>query len=448
MMGIKFTTTDQNTREFLSRLGFSKERIASGTEIADAELRSKGINPSVVRELARSKDGAQDSNLDSKGAKNGLTVIRRLGGLQRFKKLTSARSCWASPTQLRFFLYKQVLNEGQEFPSSAREKMFAYGQQPSCRYDENMQPVMNGGFYPVDQMPALIRGQGAKATIGFQTKSSDGTSRGRGTGVIVSPQGHILTARHVIRTKSSHEDERRTGRIQTDKEKMAEGLYVRANDGRIIKVKPEHVIHVFLGHDLVLLHIPELAGQSYVPVASGDPKSGTPTYMLGYPEQIHSCEEQQRSEKIEREALVCEASCEEKYPEDGSDDNFYDRSDCRIGCDDERGHDPKNLGRSKKLFGSTGSIIPRPTGADVIGGDDFEPMGVYHTTAPVRPGISGGPMFIIRNGKLYVAGIVSGVDLIKGNEFSHRTNSSQGTSVGLFSEFIKRKMGAHPKQTK
>ena len=99
---------------------------------------------------------------------------------------------------------------------------------------------------------------------------------GSASGVIVSNEGHLLTARHVL----YHNREFR--RPHWHWKRFRENLYIFI-DGKRIPVKQEHIEWEEEWKDLVLLKIPVLAGRSHLRTAQLPPFPHEIVWFIGFP---------------------------------------------------------------------------------------------------------------------------------------------------------------------
>jgi hypothetical protein len=431
-MAICFDNGDlSDTYPLLTDLGVTSERIAEGQCLEDDELRAMGLNPEAMKALA-DQDNTLPPLLDEprflspEAAQRGRVILDHLGGAQYFKEITGEESCWGQKGQLRFFLNHQVLNEPQYFAREPWEKIFVNGIQSMCPYDEGFHSVMNGAFFSVADMPPVVREAGLAATVNFISPDEDREDGfwSRATGVVISEEGFVLTDRHVISKTSSHARDERKGLqhgFSASREPIKEDLNIRNHHGDVVPITEDNVVYRFPGYDVVLLHIPELAGHPHVSIARDQPEVGTQVYIVGYPANIHRLEDHVRERYSSAILSAAEVYCDSLDPNGGPE-----HMECMEHYEKLFEYNAPNIAEGKVPMASVGTITLPP---DYIAPGPSN----YGTTAPIRPGNSGSPLFVIENGTVKVAGIVNAVSIPNDGGY---TAGSIGTMMTPYSGFI------------
>lgn len=434
-MAIHFRADNPATWKFLAALGFSAERIISEKGITDAELRAHGVNPHAVKALADPSEAAitektsGDYYLGADHADRGFAVVQTMGGPTAFRERTAPSQCLAEPHLLRFTFSKQVLDEPQPFPNHGFGNIGAYALQSPCHYDPALRPVEHGVLFPAAELPAPLRKSAAPAVLSVQHRYVDGTWANGATAVMISSRGYLLTNRHVVGAQSHDNEERCTGKIEITSEQMPSNLFVVTPEGKRVLLSEKHVVRRFPGYDLALLHVPALAGRAFVRVGSEKMPSGTPHYILGYAANVYAIADKQREGA---ESTATEARSDACHQAAGDDDE-KDMA-CDLAREETSDFEAPNLANLGTLFWSTGEFLPLPNAPELCAGD-----AQYHSNALLRPGMSGGAVFAMEQGRVVLVGIANQIyapPTPRGEDL--QINSSLGVSVTPFAEYLQR----------
>lgn len=431
-MAIQYSAQHASTRQLLQRMGFSRQRIDSEKPITNQELKQRGLNPRLLTSFATPKREVtpesaplrQDVFLDARHATRALRAIENAGGMKEFARLTATNTCHGRMGNLRYFIGKQALREEQLYSVGNNKSGAAAIQQP-CRYDATAQQVMHGGVFPVRELPQDLQRQALPSVVRILRPDGEGGHRGTGTAVVISPHGHVLTNRHLTGAKSNHRHEKKTGSLKAGQtERMPEGRIIRFN-GRDIQVTEQHVLYRYPGHDLTLLHIPELAGHPHTQISATQPEEGTAHFIMGYPGETHGLANKQRVEAAYSRADTELKQCMKRAQED-----FEQEVTCENAHSDFVDSTPwaTNISNAKVLKWSTGHFM----GHDAFPSDETWVWGQYHSSATLRPGMSGGPVFVREQGQVRLAGIANQVILNTTDDDSNLTRSSAGSFVTNF----------------
>lgn len=251
---IYFDPKNAETVELLRLIGFEEDRIARGF-VTGSDCQASKVDVSSLRALATcvlQEDSFEIScTLGSEEARKGLELIRSHGA-EKIQGLFRNR-CIESP---------DILNNLLGINRNAR--FFGEVLPASCSYSYRFPPVqVLGVYYPDNLVPDFVA-KAAKAVVQV-TVLPDGS----GSAVFISPEGDLLTARHVLYDENA-------GRL-------IKGVAIRM-EGREIPIRAEHVIYADKRLDLVRLRIPLLKGMPYLEIA-GRPRRGEEVWSIGFPGQ-------------------------------------------------------------------------------------------------------------------------------------------------------------------
>lgn len=286
---LQFNSQDPEIQKFFKALGVPSSVIRKG-EMTEAEMRAAGLDPSVMMVVALedvTRDGSivSDVQLIKALAERGdvfLPAELSRADVRLAKKLLMGPESAKFKTLLIHGnapdglvakrIYENLRGHTTEFKKNVEE-----GIAPESAY--GLTEILNAGFdlndlrgthFQNDKVPEWNEILPAVVPIiaGDIAESwRSGGEPGQGSGVIVSPYGHVMTADHVI-----WEGEEISPNLQV----FYEGLSYSVTD--VLYADPDTHIAV--------LQIPELAfeeGLSYVPFAEVAPKAGEPVVAVGYP---------------------------------------------------------------------------------------------------------------------------------------------------------------------
>ncbi len=444
-MAIHYHIDNLDTWKFLELLGFSSERIQSEQGITDEELHAHGMNPDAVKAVAdptapvdaQHPEGPGDYYLSAAAAERGTAIVETLGGRAQLQKLTAASSCAAQPGNLRFVLDTQVLRTPQEYPNHGFGSLGAFAYAAPCPYDPTIPATSDGVLFPVTELPALLRTQALPSLIAvYEQDNEDGSIfRRAGTAVVISQHGHLLTNRHVVATTSHDDEERQNGKLRIADEAMPERRFIQNTSREMVPLHEAHVLKRFPGYDLALLKVPALAGHPYATLRTTDAPLATPHVIIGHPQTVYHPADHRREgleyDMTQAQSDACHERAGENYEKQELCDEQYEAAQ-------EKLFSAPNLADSATIFWSTGEMLPLPTDAYFACGP-----AQYHSTALVRPGMSGGPVFIVEHGAARLIGIANAVhipnhDPKKPGANEIFTNSTLGVRLEPFQEYLRK----------
>lgn len=258
-INITFDSKDSNARRLLKQVGFNDEVVNLGVispEVAEAAGVSfdalvcvaNGANAKCLDEEYR------DMFIDPAEAKLALKIFDQRTIARTF---FSSRACPGKSGTSIQSIWANIMGRDLVSPMET-----------TCRYDDKIGTELNRGIHFSDDLiPANIRAAG-KAVVEILHITSDGYSGG--SGVVVSSNGDLLTARHVL---FNEED----GIFKQD-------MFIRIGEKRI-PVSENQIILVDKENDFVHLRVGALTGRPFAGIASAQPRPKDIIWVVGFPGQ-------------------------------------------------------------------------------------------------------------------------------------------------------------------
>lgn len=247
---VRFDSNDPTTVKFLEKIKWSSEQIASGSIPYD--------NTALV-ELANF-ESFYDQYLSPNEASLGLRMIR---GNKNLTALFDPNKCpGKSPPMARIIFGNHL--------GLANQKLFgAVAVEDKCPYDAAYTPSeLTGIHYSNAMMTRLaILLAGKSVVLVF---SGEGLEKERGSAVVLSSNGDVITARHVLYDKM--------GRFRRD-------AYILVNGERHPMQEGDVVIDN-RSLDIATLRVSSLQAKVRgIPTAPDVPKQGDELWVIGFPKQ-------------------------------------------------------------------------------------------------------------------------------------------------------------------
>lgn len=263
---IHFDSQDSATREFLETLGLPEKFIQKG-KVKEKTLLKHGIDPALfgmLARLGRPQLGNETNTLSHDEAIKALELIRKEP--RKIQALFDPNSCPNGLTARTIFtnlsgrrtLHKSKLGAVLETSCSVEEL-----QQIGFEHGELKNAVFNE-----EQMPSFWQEIG-KAVLPLSF--GEGKQEKHASGVLVSPQGHLLTAYHVL--------------FDTETGEYRDGLKL-IYEGNEYLLETENIVISDIKSDLAIVKFPELeniSDLSFVKFASADQEEQSPVLAIGYP---------------------------------------------------------------------------------------------------------------------------------------------------------------------
>lgn len=276
-----FDPEDEATRSFLTRLGIPGDAVNSGG-VNRSELIDWGVDPEVFAVAAGMMPSVETALLCPSGedakylshdeAVNATLLANNVRDPAKEAMIFKSGDClsgWASLTVLGNYngrAFEPNLNGASGVtPESSCEygALVAAGFPPAKLAGLFFEETLTGPFWwdvqrSVVELDAVMRVQ--------EEDGSVSTSPTQGSAVIVSPEGHVLTADHVVR-----------GNLGFNADMMI------VADGVEYPVSADDIVYDDPDADLAVLLVPDLAGAPYARFAETRPEEGSPAFAFGFP---------------------------------------------------------------------------------------------------------------------------------------------------------------------
>lgn len=276
-----FNPNDADTAEFLSSIGVAAPRVSKG-EIFDAELVRDGIDPLAflkLLEIAVIPEGPEFSTRLFENLENGFLELNETTAAYAIDFLRDHDS-----PLLRSLLHYGACPDGE----SARivmENIYSdsaafYAERPEGITPEGacaLTDLIDTGFATEDIEGVAFNentagefwNQIGQAVIPLSMWDGQGGEYA-GSGVIVSPEGHVMTAAHNV--------------IQSDGEVFPDVTF--RYGGTEYLLSHDEVLYVDVAEDIAVLRLPALAliaSLPYARLAEVRPEEGDDVMVIGYP---------------------------------------------------------------------------------------------------------------------------------------------------------------------
>jgi S1-C subfamily serine protease len=270
---INFNSKNPETVEFLKRIGLEESQIQKGS-ITEGEALQTDLQWSSLLNLATSepapKEASRDEFLDSIGGR----VEKSAGNIHTVATLSPNEASRALKL-IAFYgpqkvlgLFKNhclessdILNNLLEINSNTR--LFGMVLPAQCSFDPNLTAMQAlGVYYGNNQVPSLVA-KAAKAVVQIILPGDHG-----GSAVLVSSEGDLLTAQHVLRDI---------------KGKFREGGVIQIGD-KTFPISEKDIIKEDTSRDLVKIRLSDLKGLSYLKPGK-QPTGGEEVWATGFPGQ-------------------------------------------------------------------------------------------------------------------------------------------------------------------
>jgi hypothetical protein len=276
-----FDPEDEATRSYLTRVGIPEHAIASGG-VDRSELKAWGVDPDVFAlmagmmppETAEILCPADDAAkfLSHAEAVNATLLANNVRDPAKEAILFKSGDClsgWSAVTVLGNYnerAFEPNLNgDSGVTPESSCE----YGALAAAGFP----PVKLAGLFFEDTLTGPFWWDVQKSVVELdavtrlvEEDGSVSTSPTQGSAVVVSPEGHVLTADHVVRGELG---------FNSDLTIVADGVEYPVSVDDIVYDDPDA--------DLAVLLVPELAGAPYARFAESRPEEGAPAFAFGFP---------------------------------------------------------------------------------------------------------------------------------------------------------------------
>lgn len=168
-------------------------------------------------------------------------------------KALAQNDCWLKANMMRLGifgmlngeLHHQIQTIQQAGVLEPVERLTTQTQESLCSYLPEIEPIVKGLFFTPSQMSQSIQDIARFTTIII-------TPRGYGSGLIID-QNHILTARHVLKSRNPSENTKRIS-VTLD----LNGDFIEENNAEIIPIRPNSEQGIGLHLDLALLYVHNL----------------------------------------------------------------------------------------------------------------------------------------------------------------------------------------------
>ena len=251
-----FDFTNFETTLFLLAYSFTPEMILSGS--VDTEvLRAHNIDPTLLKDIANYENDETHNYLSPQEAEWGFSLASSLE--ERFQSLVSLSSCPSDNAALTLW---------RNYAGDPLDHFFGVPLEQTCSLSDMTDAgfslgEMRGIYFSEDRLSPFWQ-VNVEPVVPIMRNQ-----KGSGTGNIVSREGHIITAAHVLLNSS-------TGQLE-------ENLTVFIQ-GREYPIQGDNVMAIDVASDLAIIHIPDIADPHlpYLPLASIN-SSMEEVGLVGYP---------------------------------------------------------------------------------------------------------------------------------------------------------------------
>lgn len=275
MAKIRFDQNDPVLREFLNDFLDLPKSVTEDGVLDHFELNGVGVNPNAIELIARvdgdrpKKDDDDDFDFSytlsptEAGKVLDLATIynsRLVYSLFDYDQRECSLGSVTSPTTILANMLG-VSPENRLFGS-----VFSENSCPFEPMNQRLGPYLLSGIHYVEKMYPTDLAQKAKGVV--RIVSDDG--KHGGSGVITSPEGAFVTARHVLFDESG---------------KFRES-HVEIEEGKKVSMKKEDILWEDPQKDIVYMRIKGLAGHPHISTSSETLWPGDQVWLVGFPANV------------------------------------------------------------------------------------------------------------------------------------------------------------------
>ncbi|PIR16432.1 MAG: hypothetical protein COV46_08305 [Deltaproteobacteria bacterium CG11_big_fil_rev_8_21_14_0_20_49_13] len=250
MSTITFDPKDPSTRSFLKEIDVPEDIIESGSITISNALEYQ-LDDLSFETIASLDGGGSSEFISADEANKALNIFEKYG--EKAKATFKSNSC-PGTSVLQNMLGLEIQ---RIFGKIVPERI--------CSYDDNLGPDLQKGIHFIENtVPKSLKSAGeAVGIITFK----DGKQKGTGSAVLISQDGDVMTAYHVLYDGN--------GNFRED---VSFEVY-----GKIVQVKQENITEANRKLDSASFKIEELKEYRTVKIAGRPPIGGEVVWAVGFP---------------------------------------------------------------------------------------------------------------------------------------------------------------------